>query len=288
MRARFDQFTKGIFREALAPAGTVRNQDEIAAEAQAIDTRFEPDPARAQALEGLGRLGEMARVPCLFEAFHGTVDLTEFRSCVRKQLTLDHVESGRARRKKRPVPPFPHLWVLSAGRPERVMDGYTFTPIPGWPAGFLQRSEADAVGLVVLRQLPRRRDTLLLRLMGADAVLDDAIAELARLPKDARERQVTVTSLVAFRTKISHDPTNEERAFLMSTEPLYEQWEKQVKNLGRKEGQRVMLLDLLRTRFGVLPRATVARVKAADAAQLSRWAKRVLSAPTLEDVLRAS
>lgn len=116
MRARFDQFTKGIFREALTPAGTVRNQHEIAPEAQAIDTIFEPDPARAHALDALGWLGEMARAPCIFEAYHDTVDLTEYRGCVRKQLTLDHVDGNKARRKKLPVPVFPHLWVLSTGR----------------------------------------------------------------------------------------------------------------------------------------------------------------------------
>jgi hypothetical protein len=83
----------------------------------------------------------------------------------------------------------------------------------------------------------------------------------------------------------------------MSTEPLYDQWEKQVKNQGRAEGrtegrteglaegQRGMLLELLSTRFGVVPPSAVARIKAADVAELSRWAKRVLSAPTLEDVL---
>jgi hypothetical protein len=46
-----------------------------------------------------------------------------------------------------------------------------------------------------------------------------------------------------------------------------------------------MLLELLRTRFGELPEAAVARVNAADVAQLDLWAKQVLSAPTLADML---
>jgi hypothetical protein len=93
----------------------------------------------------------------------------------------------------------------------------------------------------------------------------------------------------ASHARIFQDPTEEEREFLMSTEPLYDQWEKQVKNQGRAEGraegQRGMLLDQLSIRFGVLPAAAIARINAADIADLSRWAKRVLSAPTLEDVL---
>lgn len=289
MRARFDQFAKGIFREALTPAGNVRSQHEVAAEPQAIDTLFEPDPARAYALDDLGYLGEMARIPSLFEVYHNTLDGPEYRGCVRKQLTLDHTERTKARRRKLPLPRFPHLWTLSAGRPERVIDGYKFTPISAWPVGFYQRCPEDAVGLAVLRELPATRETLLLRLMGSGDVLNRAIAELMLLPDDAREREVVMTSMIAFRTRIFHDPTSEEREFLMSTEPLYDQWEKQVKRQGRAEGRaegrRAMLLDLLRTRFGVLPKAAVARIKAADGALLNRWAKRVLSAPTLQDVL---
>jgi len=47
-----------------------------------------------------------------------------------------------------------------------------------------------------------------------------------------------------------------------------------------------LLLRLLRARFGDLPEVAVARVNAADAAQLDLWAERVLSAPTLADVLK--
>ena len=64
--------------------------------------------------------------------------------------------------------------------------------------------------MVVIRDLPRIRDTLLLRLMGEGAVLVEALAELEQLPEDARERQVTLASLVAFRIQISHDSTDEE------------------------------------------------------------------------------
>ncbi|MGK4001524.1 Rpn family recombination-promoting nuclease/putative transposase [Sorangium sp. So ce1036] len=54
---------------------------------------------------------------------------------------------------------------------------------------------------------------------------------------------------------------------------------------GEREGQRSTLLKLLRLRFGELPAPVVARVRAADAARLERWTERVLSSPTLDDVL---
>jgi hypothetical protein len=61
---------------------------------------------------------------------------------------------------------------------------------------------------------------------------------------------------------------------------------------GRREGvvagQRTMLLKQLAARFGALPKAVAARVRAADAMQLERWAERVLTAPKLDAVFRGA
>ena len=57
---------------------------------------------------------------------------------------------------------------------------------------------------------------------------------------------------------------------------------------GRVEGRVELLIKQLTLRFGKLPEAAVARVRGADAAQLDRWAERVLTAPTLGHVLDAA
>ncbi|HSO00448.1 MAG TPA: hypothetical protein VLS89_19285, partial [Candidatus Nanopelagicales bacterium] len=54
---------------------------------------------------------------------------------------------------------------------------------------------------------------------------------------------------------------------------------------GRAEGGARILLEQLTVRFGAVPAKVSERVHAADEATLSRWAVRVLSAPTLKDVL---
>jgi hypothetical protein len=54
---------------------------------------------------------------------------------------------------------------------------------------------------------------------------------------------------------------------------------------GRSEGQREMLVRLLGKRFGALPEEAAARINAAEPAQLEAWFDRVLTAPTLADVL---
>ncbi|MEM9458914.1 MAG: DUF4351 domain-containing protein [Myxococcota bacterium] len=60
---------------------------------------------------------------------------------------------------------------------------------------------------------------------------------------------------------------------------------------GEREGKREMLLKLLldqiEQRFGPLPPATRARIDAAASEPLRAWARRVLTATTLDDVLAA-
>ena len=66
---------------------------------------------------------------------------------------------------------------------------------------------------------------------------------------------------------------------------LLEQGRREGENNGLLRGQREIVLKLLRVRFGELPEAAVARVNAADVAQLDVWVEQVLEAPTLADVL---
>ena len=58
----------------------------------------------------------------------------------------------------------------------------------------------------------------------------------------------------------------------------------EARNEGREEGRERLLLSLLRHRFGELPEAVVKQVEAGSAADVERWALRVLDARTLEEV----
>ncbi len=286
MRKRFDQIGKRILRGALEPGGTVANQLEVpSADAQAVDTWFEPAPGREASLERAGLLGRIASGPSMFEPFHDTPGVDEFRDCIRKQLALDHDRVLEARKRELPRPPFPRLWLFSSGRPEGIIHGYGLTPIPSFPPGFYEGREAMGVGVVVLRELPRDRDTLLLRLMGAGAVLKEALAELARLPEDAWERQVAIPALLAVRIEIPQDSRDEsEREYLMSTQNLYEEWEhktreralEQGRDQGREEGReeeaKRALTILYEARFGAMPRALADAIEAVhDTPTLERW-----------------
>jgi hypothetical protein len=57
---------------------------------------------------------------------------------------------------------------------------------------------------------------------------------------------------------------------------------------GVEKGQRELLLDLLTERFGALPTAVTERITQANAQDLKRWGKRILTAASLDDLFASS
>ncbi|HEU4408584.1 MAG TPA: hypothetical protein VFS43_25205 [Polyangiaceae bacterium] len=211
-----------------------------AADAQAVDTWFEPSPEHQAERQRMGVLGRMAEGPTMFEPFRDTPGVDDLRACLRKQLMLDHGRVLEARKHGQPRPPFPRLWLVATGRPESVLTGYRLTPMGGWPSGFYEGGPAEARGVVVLRELPRTRETLLVRLLATGAVLAAALEELKQLPPEAWERQVALPALVAARMEMAQAPGDErEQEYLRMTESLYEQWEAATREQGRQEAQRL-------------------------------------------------
>jgi hypothetical protein len=290
MRFLFDQLAKGICGATLSQGGLVHTHHEVVSDGQTVDVWSLPDPARSAERKRIGLLGRMAEGPTILEPFHNTPGIDELRNCLHKQLAMDRSRVTKARSDGDRRPPFPRLWVLSTGRPASVIKGYGFKAMRGWPKGFLERHDADQVGLVVVRELPRERATLLLRLMGAGAVLTRAIAELTALPKKAFERILAMPFLIALRREIPQNSADdEERMYLMSTMELYEEWKQKTEakgikkgikkgiEKGREETLKQVLVAAYRVRFGALPADLAAVIEAThDVEVLSAWHERIV------------
>jgi flagellar biosynthesis/type III secretory pathway protein FliH len=150
---------------------------------------------------------------------------------------------------------------------------------------------------------------VVLRLLGAGAVLKQAIAELQALPAEAQERTLALPVLLRLRLAVPIDPakqTSDDQEFLMNTQDVVETWRREaiqegitqgleqgVKQgleqgvrQGLEQGERKLLLRLLQRRFGSqVDRETEQRIAAASAEQIEVWAERVLSAATLAELL---
>jgi hypothetical protein len=142
---------------------------------------------------------------------------------------------------------------------------------------------------VVIAELPRTRETLLLRLLGKGRLLREALTDLAKLPDDAWERAIATPLLVHFKLDHNEHATTEEDDVSAEIRAWFDDYQRKLRDEasqeGRMEGERRSLLRLLRTRFGELPAAAIARVEAAELAELERWGERMFSAATLAEVL---
>jgi hypothetical protein len=299
---RSDQFAKNILRDALSRACAPETEVEVLAATQKIDVYSVPDPTRAAERAEMGLLGELSAEPSLFEPFHDTPALAKIRPCINKQHTWHHELTRRARaaagaaavdadleESAQPAVAFPALVVISPGRPETVLDAYGCQAVR--PGGY-HAVWGLVLRVVVLAELPRTRETLLLRLLGPRRLLREALADLVVLPGDAWERTLATPLLVDFRLGNEH-ATSQEDDMSAEIRAWFEDYEKKLcteasteaRKEGIKEGERNSLLRLLRVRFGELPAVAVARIEAADMADLERWGERVLGAQTLAEVL---
>jgi hypothetical protein len=183
-------------------------------------------------------------------------------------------------------------WVISSGRPDAGIAGLGFRPLPGGLRGIYESPPLHYTRLVVVSELPVIRDTLLVRLLGAGAVLKQAIAELQALQAEAPERRLALPVLLRLRLTVPTDPaqqTSDDQEFLMNTQDIVETWRREAIQEGLQQGlerERKLLLRLLRRRFGAeVDSETERRVAMAPAEQVEVWAERVLSAATLTELL---
>ena len=130
----------------------------------------------------------------------------------------------------------------------------------------------------------------------------DVVAEVRRAPNGVAALSVVWRYIVAvtgrrrpegmLRKLLAAVDEQTQEEIVSIEEYLLEKGRKEGRREGRRrgvhEGQRRMLLALLAARFGAVPATTRARVQAATAVELDRWARRVLTASTLEQVISPS
>jgi uncharacterized protein DUF4351 len=101
--------------------------------------------------------------------------------------------------------------------------------------------------------------------------------------------EITVDELQKLATTTIGDDVEEEIVTLADRlrEEGRQKGERTGELAGALTGQRKVLVKLLTLRFGKLPEAAMSRVNAAGVDQLEAWTERVLTAPTLAEVIDA-
>ncbi len=240
MRFRFDQLAKQLACTLLEDFGETTTSEEVLADSQQIDIWHQPAEG-AHDRARLGILGRMTEAACLLEPYHEPPDDDDLRECIRKQLSFHHarVLKTRGAADGRAVVPLATCWIVSSGRPVSVIPAFGFTPAAGWPDGIYDSLPGLRLKLAVLTELPRSRETLLVRLMGREAVLRDARRDLLALPPDSWERTAAIPVFARLRFELPQDPhdrTAEEEELAVTSQQMVEALERKAREEGMEKG----------------------------------------------------
>ena len=279
-RFPYDQFSKSYLEELLQPLGTVQIAREVAGEVREIDVWFSPNESVNQLeVSRLGLLGLFTATPAILEPFRNAATPTEICSCLLKLLEIRGEYERNAKRDKKKITEssLPMLWILSPTASQSILEGFAaVSNEDNWENGiyFLPRYLRTAI--VAIHQLPKTKDTLWLRILGKGRVQNSAIDQLEALPEDEPLRTRALELLYSLKTtlEISQNIDQEDRELIMRLSPLYTQRlqeaEQQAEIKGEKQGQRKVVENLLKIRFGSLDE------------QLSAIVEPLLSLPTEE------
>jgi hypothetical protein len=284
IRTPFDQLGKEMVSTALHSHGLVMTEHEIAVNPRRIDVWFTPRSRQAALPDHLGLLRRILRRPCTVEFEHEMPNGAKLAARLIKHGDFRHLLSLDKTRTPLPHgerPRIPILWVISAVRPTAGIRGLKLRRMRRWPSGLYEAAHLLFMRLVVVSELPVRRDTLLLRLLGADGVLRRALDELEALPEPAPERTLALPILLRLRLAIPTNPaerTSAEQEFLMQTQDIVENWRREAVQegieKGVKQGVTRSLIGLYEARFGALPDDVRAIVEDThDEATLDGWVK---------------
>jgi hypothetical protein len=283
MHHPYDQFFKNAMRWCIEPEVKVELERAVHVPAQRIDLAY-GERSSVSALD-LGLVGEMLALgPGMMEYFAQGLSPDDVKACVRKRLAYDHERTLTAGQRREPAPPEPWLWILCTNQPREALQAYAAEPMAGWPPGFWQSAREPRMRFVLLSALPEIPETLLLRIFGRGKTLVRAMAQIDALPAEHVLRGRLKPALLAFENSIMQAQRGDMQTYEEIRE-RYEAWHRSAIEEGRKEALRDVLIDYLTQRFGSVPESALARIHEADTDTLARWARRVLTAASLDDVL---
>ena len=264
----FDQFSKQFFEEFLSPYGEVKINDEVPGESTFIDIYFVPTVQPTEIPESLGLLRRIASTPCLIEPYRNQPSFEEVESCLYKLLAIRKEYRREAKRKDRKVSDeeLPKLWIITPSASEKLLNHYGGKPRNGWVEGIYFSPDGNNTRFVSVNLLPKTPETRWLRLFGRETVQGQAIEEILALSENNNQRNAALRLLSTWKIILEVTPqkTTEDLEFMMIVSKAYAEWEQATERRGLErgieqgigqgieQGQRIVVENLLKARFGTL------------------------------------
>ena len=233
---------------------------EIHAERRYVDIYFEPKATTTSKplFKTLGLLGQMVEKTCLLEPFRSPPTINDVNNCISKLLSVHNkLQTDRSRHNETSLPlgQLPRLWILATSVSEPVLNSYAVQPDLLWGKGVYFLAEPLLTAIVAIDCLPITPQTLYLRMLGKGATQQQAIEEFLTLfPQTEPLGKYVLELLAKYRIQLEtlEQLTKEEEDLFMNLESVYLKWKEDTWQEGRLEGQRVLIEQMLKARFGTL------------------------------------
>jgi hypothetical protein len=256
-RQPHDQFAKQYLEELLSPFGKVEVSREVTDEVRQIDILFFPAPSPNSNLQSLGLLGKIATTASLLEPFRNQPSKTEVRNCLLKLFSTCGELQRKAKRENTSLPEdnLPRLWILTTSASMNLLESFgARLNTDNWLQGVYFLPDSFRTAIVAINQLPPTIETLWLRILGKGETQRQAVSELLSLPQNNPLRRNIQELITSWRITVINQQnlTEDDQEVIMNLSQAYLEWREATLQEGVQEGQRQVVENLLRARFGLL------------------------------------
>ncbi|QYX30794.1 hypothetical protein [Sphaerospermopsis torques-reginae] len=136
-----------------------------------------------------------------------------------------------------------------------LVDGFgAKLDLDNWLPGVFFLPDAFKTAIIAINQLPVTEETLLCRLLGREKVQQEAVKELVALPPENPLRHNILELVFNWRVSVQTQEilTEYDQELIMILTEAYQQARAEAVQEGLQQGQRLVLENLLRVKFGNL------------------------------------
>jgi hypothetical protein len=258
-RFRHDEFAKDLLRTILEPYGKVKIDRLVKSELRRIDVFFTPaevvpdDPT-------LQLLWKCAQYGASFEPFRSPVQEEEICSTMGKLFNVHALLTRKAKREKKPpmkVSERPQLWIITPTMSsEKLKTSNLISKGDDWCEGIYWMNDAVCTGFIVVHQLPKTPETVWFRTLGRGKVQQEAIDEIAALPKESVYRQKVLELFVSLKVNLENstdrDPDETELLMSLAESPVFVEYMERATAQAIETSDRSTVEIMIVDRFGAV------------------------------------
>lgn len=256
----YSLFVEHYLEGLLSPLGSVELSGVITGSERRGIVLFFPKGTIQTERHSLGLLAKVAQSDCSIEVYYEQIGETEVRSCLHKLLNVFSTLNCRASAEGKTLDDddddddnLPRLWILVPSASPDLLKGFgAQLELENWSTGIYFLPNVFRIAIVAINQLPVTSETLWLRLLGRGKVQIQAVSELIALPAENIIRR-NVLEMV-YRWRISAmtqtELTKDDQELIMNLTQAYEEARAAAVQEGVEQGQRQVVENLLRFRFG--------------------------------------